>query len=171
MIVSVIAAIGKSNQLGLNNRLPWSLKDDLKNFKKLTLNHAVLMGRKTFESIRSPLPQRTNIVITKNSNLETDGIYVHDSIEKGIEFARNAEEEELFIIGGGKIYSYCLNNKLVHKIYLTVVDYDGVADTFFPKINMEEWEAKETKNFRKSNNNEFDFSFHIFERRIAEFTY
>jgi dihydrofolate reductase len=164
MIVSLIAAIGKNNQLGLNNRLPWSLKDDLKNFKKLTLNHAVLMGRKTFESMGKPLPQRTNIVITRKNNLEMGNACVCGSVEKGVEFAESIQEKELFVIGGGEIYKYCLDNNMVDRIYLTVVDYGGMADVFFPEINMIEWEIKETKSFQKNDDNEFDFEFRVIER-------
>jgi dihydrofolate reductase len=137
----------------------------MKNFKKLTLGHAVLMGRKTFESIGMPLPKRMNIIITGNANFLAKDCEVFNTVENGINFAENNGEDELFIIGGGEIYKYCLEKNLVEKIYVTKVDFDGVADTFFPELNMDKWELVESEKFPKSNANEFDFRFEIFKKK------
>jgi dihydrofolate reductase len=165
MIVSLIAAIGKNNQLGVGGSLPWHLADDLKNFKKLTMGHAVLMGRKTFESIKRPLPQRINIIITRNSNfLPVGGCKFFSSIEEGIEYAQNSGEEELFVIGGGEIYRRCLENDLIDKMYLTRVDFDREADVFFPQID-NGWKVLEEKKFQKNQDNDFDFYFSVMVKR------
>ncbi|MDR2760943.1 MAG: dihydrofolate reductase [Rickettsiales bacterium] len=165
MIISLIAAIGKSNQLGMRGSIPWHLGDDLKNFKKLTSGHAALMGRKTFESIKRPLPNRTNIIITGNRNFSVEGCKIFSSIGDGIDFARNSGEEELFVIGGGEIYDRCLRSNLADKMYLTRVDFDGEADVFFPHFDSGDWEILEEKKFQKNQDNDFDFCFSIMTRK------
>jgi dihydrofolate reductase len=169
MIVSLIVAIGKNNQLGVGGHLLWHLRDDLKNFKKLTTGHIILMGRKTLESIGKPLPGRLNIIITRNSNFPPMGMCrIFSRIEEGISFAKNIDEEELFVIGGGEIYCYCLENNLVDKIYLTKVDFDGEADVFFPQINSNDWKIVEEKFFQKNQNNDHDFCFNVLMKKWNE---
>jgi dihydrofolate reductase len=165
MRVSLIVAVGLHNQLGLRSKLLWSLKEDLKNFKKLTIKHTVLMGRKTFESIGKPLPNRDNIVITKNNKFVCDGCIVYNSVEKGIEYARNNGENELFIIGGGEIYKYCLEHNLIDRIYLTKVDFDGEADTFFVKLDTQKWIVIDSDNYYKNDSNEFNFKIEILDKK------
>jgi dihydrofolate reductase len=171
MIISLIVAVGLHNQLGLNNKLPWSLKDDMKNFKKLTLGHTVLMGRKTFESIGKPLPKRMNIIITRNVDFLAEGCEVFNAVENGINFAKNNGEDKLFIIGGGEIYKYCLKKDLIEKIYVTKVDFDGIADAFFPELDMDKWELVKSERFSKSNDNEFDFRFEILKKSVVKRQY
>ena len=122
MIISAILAIGKENEIGLNGGLPWSSKEDLKHFKSITTGHCVIMGYNTYQSIGKPLPNRINIVISRSMN-KLDGCYVFHSIEDGIEFAKQQQETELFIIGGASIYQYCAEKNLIDRVYLTKMMY------------------------------------------------
>ncbi len=128
--ISVIAAIGSGRELGKDNQLLWHIPEDLKRFKKLTAGHPVIMGRKTFESLGRPLPHRVNIVISRDRNYQAQGIQVVDSLEKAINLAQSKKNEEVFIIGGGQIYNQAIG--LANKLYLTVVEGNFEADTFFP---------------------------------------
>lgn len=136
MKLSMIAAIGKHGQIGKNNKLLWHIPNDLQNFKKLTLNHHIIMGRKTYESIGKPLPNRTSVVLT-SKELKEDGIFTCKSINEAITFCEKRNEEEAFIIGGGELYKKTVD--IVDRIYLTKVYYDGEADTFFPILKTTDW--------------------------------
>lgn len=135
-MLSIIAAIGKNRELGKDNKLLWHISEDLKRFKNLTKNRAVIMGRKTFESIGKLLPDRVNIIITHNFSYKIPGAIIVDSLEKAIAKAREkSEKSEIFVIGGGQIFEQAI--KIANKLYLTIVDPpDGKtgfdADTFFP---------------------------------------
>ena len=129
--ISIIAAVGRNNRaIGKAGALLWRISDDLKRFKRLTLGHPVIMGRKTFESIGKALPDRTNIVITRHSDFRADGVVVARSLEEAIEIASKQEEKEIFIIGGGEIYQQAL--PLCRKLLLTEVESDAEGDVFFP---------------------------------------
>ena len=152
MIVSIIAAIGKNGQLGIDNKIPWTLKEDMQNFKNLTLNHHILMGRRTFESIGGkPLKNRINLLVTRNKNIDPKGCEAFDCSYKAMDFAKSNKEKEIFIIGGTTIYKFFLDNNLADKMYITETTYDGNADTFFPNFNKSEWKIVETKDFKKNN--------------------
>lgn len=129
-IISIIAAIGKNRELGRNNQLLWHIPEDLRRFRRLTLGHPVIMGRKTFESIGKPLPQRTNIVVTRNMSFQAANCLVANSLEQALELAKQKDQQEIFIIGGGQIYQAGL--KYVHRLYLTIVEGEYNADTYFP---------------------------------------
>ena len=133
LIVSMIAAIGKRRELGKENKLLWHIPADMKRFRQITVNHAVIMGRKTYESIGRPLPKRTNIVITRDINFKADGCIVVHSLEEGIEVGKTYEKEEIFIIGGAQIYTQGL--KYADRLYLTLVDREFDADAFFPEYS------------------------------------
>lgn len=130
-LISIIVAIGKNRELGKNNKLLWHIPADMKRFKEKTRGHAVIMGRKTFESIGKPLANRTNIVITRNRLLHREGVIVAYSLEEAINIARKHEKEEIFIIGGAQIYSQAIS--LADKLYLTIVKGKYDADVFFPE--------------------------------------
>lgn len=131
MRISIIVAWGHKLEIGKAGSLLWHISEDLKNFKKVTLGHCVLMGRKTFESIGKPLPGRTNIVISRQPNFTHEGVFTSDSLAIGIATARDRGENELFVIGGGEIYKQIL--PLCDRIYLSEIDdHDPSADTFFP---------------------------------------
>ncbi len=129
-MLSIIAAIGDNRELGNKNTLLWHIPEDMKRFKTLTTNHAVIMGRKTFESIGKPLPNRLNIVITNDLKFSFPGILVAHSLNEAISLANRPISEELFIIGGASIYTQAINQ--ADKLYLTKVKGTFDADAFFP---------------------------------------
>lgn len=136
--ISIIAAIGENRELGKDNKLLWHIPEDLKRFKELTLNHPVIMGRKTCESIGRALPRRVNIVVTRDKNYQMEGCLMVHSLEEAIELASDkpatayamAGKKEIFIIGGGQIYQQAIS--IADKLYLTVIKGKYEADTFFP---------------------------------------
>lgn len=141
MILSLIAACGKNGELGLDNQLLWKISDDLKNFKRLTQGKHLLMGRKTYESIGYPLPGRETIILSRNPTFDRPCCGLVHSIEEGIAFAKEREVKELVICGGGEVYKQAL--PLVERIYLSRIDGEAEADTFFPSLNPDEWQVKE----------------------------
>ncbi|MGA0956268.1 MAG: dihydrofolate reductase [Flavobacteriaceae bacterium] len=134
--LTIIAAASTNNVIGFDNRLIWNIPKDLKRFKNLTQGHSVIMGRKTFESLPSPLPNRRNIVITRNKDYSPEGIEVFRNIEDAIYECK--DDQQPFIIGGGEIYSQTIN--LVDKIELTRVYKDYQGDAFFPEIPINKFE-------------------------------
>lgn len=134
-MVSLIAAIGSRRELGKNNRLLWNIPEDLKRFKQLTSGHPVIMGRKTYQSIGRLLPNRTNIIITHNSSFIIPSAQIVHSLEDAIKVAKESEgNDKIFVIGGGQIFQQAL--PLADKLYLTIVDKEFEADTFFPDYSM-----------------------------------
>lgn len=133
-LISLIAAIGtRTRALGKNGQLLWRIPEDMQRFKTLTIGHPVIMGRKTWESIPEkfrPLPERTNIIITRDAGYTASGAIVAHSLEEALEKARGIESEEIFIIGGAQIYAESLSK--ADRLYLTLVDSDDEADAFFP---------------------------------------
>jgi dihydrofolate reductase len=130
--ISIICAIGKNRAIGRDNKLLWDIPHDLQHFKDITAGHPVIMGRKTFESIGRPLANRTNIIITRDESYQQDKCLVVHSLEEAIRKAQEIDSEEIFVIGGGSIYTQVID--LADKLYLTIVD-DVIedADTFFPE--------------------------------------
>lgn len=136
MELSLIVAIAKNYAIGKDNQLLWHISEDLKRFKSITMGAPILMGRKTYESIGRALPGRRNLVVSLNCDLEIKGCECFTSIESAL--ASCITEREVFVIGGGEIYKQTL--PLADKLYLTVVGHDYDADTFFPEIDMTQWE-------------------------------
>ena len=131
--ISIIVAHSQNMAIGKANSLVWHLPYDLKRFKKLTTGHPIIMGRKTYQSINRPLPERTNIVVTRDTNLEIPGcIVVHSTVE-AIEKAKEFDQEEIFIIGGAKIYKETLS--MADRLYVTKVDINVEGDAFFPEYS------------------------------------
>lgn len=159
-MISLIAAVGKNNELGLDNHLIFNIPGDLKFFRNTTLGKTVIMGRKTYESIGKPLPKRINIVVS-NSLKETDGITIINSFEEVLEKYLNSEEE-VFIIGGESLYNYFIN--YAQNIYLTKVYANAIADKYFPKFNENDYEQT-LLGENKENNLEYK---HILYRRKNE---
>ncbi len=133
----MIVAIGKSRQIGADNKMLWHISDEFKHFKKTTMGHTLLMGRKCFDSIGRPLPGRTTIIMTRDKSYQREGCLIVHSLEEGIELARSRGEDELFIAGGGEIYKQAL--PITQKLYLSTVDFDGDADIFFPEYTHLPW--------------------------------
>jgi len=157
-MISLIFAIGKNNAIGYNNKLPWYLPADFAYFKRVTMGRPVIMGRKTFESIGKPLPGRINIVITRSTSFSRDGCIVVDSVDKAIEYTK---DKETFIIGGSEIYKSYL--PIADKLYITEIDEDFEADTFFPNIDYYKWKLVESMPGVKDEKNPFDYKFLIYE--------
>lgn len=158
MLISIIAAIGKNNELGKDNQLLWNIPEDMKHFRDTTRGHVVIMGRKTFESIGKALPNRRNIVITRDANYSKDGVDVTNSLEEAIRLCENSEE--VFIIGGGEIYKQAL--PFASKLYITHVHKEYDADKFFPEIKESDW-IKTRKDDCLAN--DVPYSFAIYEKK------
>lgn len=137
MLLSLIVAAAENGVIGRDNQLIWHLPDDLKQFKRLTTGHPILMGRKTFESIGKPLPNRTSIVITRNPHWQFEGVIVVNTVEEAIEAARRTGTDEAFVIGGAEIYRMMLPT--ADKIYLTEVKAAYEGDAFFHIPDQSEW--------------------------------
>jgi len=166
MIVSLIVAVSENKVIGKDNDLVWNLPTDMKFFKDTTKNHFVIMGRRNFESIPSkfrPLPNRTNVIVSRQEKLEAEGCIVVDSIEKAIELAKVAKDQEPFIIGGGQIYKYAIDNQLIDRVYLTRVHTEIEGDTFFEDLD-DSWKMVHEKHHPKDERHPFSFTFQTFER-------
>ena len=157
MLLSIIVAVSENGVIGLDNQLIWRLPDDLKRFKKLTLGHPMIMGRKTFESIGKPLPGRQSIIITRDTNFSFEGTIVVHSLEDAIEAAKKIETDEAFIIGGGDIYRQVQAN--CDKLYITEVHTETEGDKFFKMENSDLWEEVERENHPSDEKHEFSFDF------------
>lgn len=163
MRISFIVAKTENNVIGINNTLPWHLKDDLQNFKKLTMGHHILMGRKTFESIGKPLPGRMSLVISNEPKANQDNVFWFSSIFRAIKQAERNGETELFIIGGEKIFKYALS--LVDRIYLTEVKGEVKGDVYFPQLSLKNWKKISEQQVTKNADNDHDFTFLVLDRK------
>ena len=138
MKLALIAAVAENGAIGKDNQLLWHLPADLQHFKRLTTGHTVVMGRKTFESIGKPLPNRTNVVVTRQPDYRAEGCKVVHSLEEAINEQQSTMHEQLFIIGGAELYEQAL--PLADKLYLTEVKASPDGDVFFPTINLMDWD-------------------------------
>jgi dihydrofolate reductase len=157
VIISLVVAMDEMRGIGLNGALPWHLPADLKFFKSLTMGHHIIMGRKTYESIRRPLPGRIMVVVTRNPAYQAEGCIVVHSLESALEVARDGGEEEAFIIGGGEIFTAVIN--LADRIYLTLVHTVTEADVFFPIMNPGDWVAIDIEDHQPDDKHEFPYTF------------
>tara|TARA_B100001113_G_scaffold162737_1_gene133225 strand:- start:6635 stop:7126 length:492 start_codon:yes stop_codon:yes gene_type:complete len=157
MSIKLICAISKNNVIGRENNLPWNIQEDLKRFKELTSNNIIVMGRKTYESIGRPLPNRRNIVLSNNSDLRIENVEVVNSSQEILDlYNKNMDEKDLYIIGGTYIYELFLNN--CEYLYLTYIDKEFEGDAYFPKINWQEWKLiNEEKKFDDVEKSDFYF--------------
>lgn len=155
-MINIIAAISKNNVLGKDNKLLWHLPNDLKYFKKITTGKTVVMGRKTFESIGKPLPNRKNIVVS-NRNLNIENVEIVNNIKDIISL-----NDDIFIIGGGEIYKSTIN--LADKLYITLIDFEFSGDVYFPDIDLTKWKITNKEYHQKDEKNKYDYTFIIYER-------
>jgi dihydrofolate reductase len=158
--ISVVAALANNRVIGIENRLPWRLPEDLAHFKALTLDHPILMGRKTFESLGRPLPGRTNIVITRNAGYRPDGCLVADTIPAAIASCKDADE--LFFIGGAELYAQAI--PLADRLYLTEVDIEAEGDAWFPDYDKAAFREVARVSQRGEKGDALDFAFVVYER-------
>ncbi|MBI1936099.1 dihydrofolate reductase [Candidatus Woesearchaeota archaeon] len=155
MTISLIAAMDRNRVIGNENKLLWKIPNDMKRFRQLTAGKTVIMGRKTFESIGRPLPNRTNIIITRDKNYKADGCIVVYSVGEAL---KKSDSEEIMVIGGAQIYVQLLPT--ANKMYLTFIDAEFEGDAYFPEFDKKEW--KET--FREEHEEEYKYVFVNFER-------
>lgn len=156
-MISIIVATSKNRVIGNNNSLIWKLPADLKRFKQITTGNTIVMGRKTYESIGKPLPNRRNIIITRDTNYLADNCEIVNSIEEALMLCNN----DCFIIGGGEIYKQSID--IADKIYLTLVQEDFEGDTYFPEIG-KEWTKVIREDFEPDEKNAHKYSFINYEK-------
>ncbi len=152
---TIIAAIGTNNELGKDNNLIWHLPADLKRFKKLTVGHHIIMGRKTFESIGIPLPNRTTVIITRDKNYKVQDCITVNSLDEALQVSK--KDKTPYIIGGAQIYNQAL--KIAERLEITYVHAEFEADVFFPKIDLTVWNEIARETHKKDDKNKYDYSF------------
>ena len=160
-MITLIAAAAENDALGKDNDLIWHISEDLKRFKRLTTGHAIIMGRKTFESMPKALPNRTNIVLTKNKNFKAEGAFIVSSVKEALDLAR--EDTQPFIIGGAQIYSLFM--EYCDRIELTRVHHKFEADVFFPKINALKWNISKEIFIPKTENQPYNYSYITYDKK------
>ena len=168
MKLALIAAYSQNRVVGNDNKLPWHLPEDLQYFKRCTSGKAIIMGRKTFDSIGRPLPNRTNIVITRNEAFQAEGVKVVSSLAQAIELAAAVNEvngvEEVMIIGGATIYELAL--PLADRLYLTHVHANIEGDAYFPQVDFSGWYETQRSDYSASDNNPYDYSFVVYDKAV-----
>ncbi len=158
--ICLIAAVARKGAIGIRNTLPWRLPEDLRHFKRLTLGHSVIMGRKTFESLGRPLPERTNIILSREHGAVPDGCLAARSLEAAL--ALCASEDVVFVIGGAQIYQLAIAS--AHRLYLTEIDLDVPdADAWFPSVDPAHW-LETSRDSRYDDANACKYDFVIYER-------
>jgi dihydrofolate reductase len=166
MKISLIAALSENYVIGKDRGMPWHMPEDLKYFFKVTKGHHVIMGRKTFNEfgVSKPLPDRTNLIVSRQKDLKIDDAIVFNSIQEALDFAENKGEKEAFIIGGGNIYNQSI--EFADKLYLTYIHTNiNDGDTFFPDFNKEDWTLTKKDKRRKDEKNPFDYTFTVYEKK------
>jgi|TARA_B100001094_G_scaffold325439_1_gene379776 dihydrofolate reductase len=159
MNVSIIVAMSKNRVIGRDNDMPWHLSDDLKNFKKITINKTIIMGRLTYDSIGKPLPKRNNVVLSRN--LKDPKVTVLDNLEEALNISKN--EDEIFIIGGSDLYSQTIN--IANKLYLTSINHEISGDKYFPAFDIDQWKLIDSCSYKKNNSNSHHFKSEIFIKK------
>lgn len=162
-MITIVVAMGLNNEIGNQNQLLWHLPKDLKHFKELTSGHPVVMGRKTYESIGKPLPNRTNIVVSRKEDWFEEGILIVGTLKEALKFAKKIDEN-FFILGGGNIYEQTIG--LADRLEVTLVNTAMEADTFFPKIDENEWVKVDETFHEKDDKNAYDMYFQTWERKV-----
>ena len=158
MLISAIVALSENRAIGKNNQLPWHLPADLKHFKQITMGKAILMGRKTYQSIGRALPGRTNIILTSDKNFQAENCVIIHSIEQALQIT----QDELCVIGGAEIYQQML--PYIQRIYMTVVHHVVDGDTYFPELNPAEWKEIEKTDYEADEKNNHAYRFLLLER-------
>lgn len=157
MLKSVIVARAENDVIGKDNDLIWHMPNDLKHFRSTTMGHYIIMGRKTFEATKKPLPGRTSIVITRNKDYKAEGCIVVHTLDEAIKLGIENKQEEVFILGGGEIYKQAMD--VADKIYLTEIKESFEGDTTFPKINYDIWKEVKREEFEPDEKNPHPYAF------------
>lgn len=163
MIISQIVAVSLNNVIGINNGLPWNMPADMAYFKKKTLHHHIIMGRRNYEAEGKALQERTNIILTRNKDYTIPDGFVVNHLEKAIDLALNAGENELFIVGGEEIYKLAMS--FTDRIYLTRIHVEVEGDTFYTEIDMGTWNEISRIENPKDEKNPFNYDYLIYERK------
>ncbi len=163
MIISLIVAADENNLIGGGNKLLWHLPDDMKRFRELTDGHPVIMGRKTYESIGKALPNRRNIIISRQEDYKIAGCDVVDSLDRAYKLIENDPSDEAFVIGGGEIYRQAMDH--ADRIYLTRVHSEFIGDTFFPELDLRLWVETDRKEHPVDDQHQYSFTFLTYEQR------
>ncbi len=159
-MISIIVAIAKNGVIGDKNTLLWHLREDMIHFRTITSGHPVVMGRKTYDSIGRPLPKRTNVVITRDTELQIEGCTMAHSLTEAVEMFDSSEE--VFIIGGAQIYNQAM--PIADRLYLTIIDKEYEGDSSFPEIDYNSWRQISCEKFERGEEFEYPFSFITLER-------
>lgn len=160
MIVSLVVAMAENHVIGRGGQLPWHLPKDLQHFKRLTVDHTVIMGRKTFEEIKQPLANRRNVVISRDPAFDAHGAIVVPSLKEAL--ALGATENEVFVIGGGEIFRLALPR--ADRLYLTLVHAKPEGDTFFPSFDLATWALEDEEYHPADEKHAYSFSFRRYRR-------
>lgn len=166
-MITIVVAMGLKNEIGADNQLLWHLPQDLKHFKEITTGHPIIMGRKTYESIGRPLPNRTNIVVSRKKDWFEEGVLIVGSLKEALKFAKKIDEN-VFVIGGGNIYEQTID--LADKLEVTLVKAEINADIFFPKIDLKIWEKTAETCIDKDEKHAYDFCFQTFVKKVGSAT-
>lgn len=166
IIISHVVALSNNNVIGVDNNLPWNLKTDLNHFKNYTTNKIIVMGRKTFESIGRPLPNRLNFVVSRTIG-EIENAFVFKSTKEAIDAAKkkcldDGNYNEIVIIGGGYLFKDTL--EITNKLVLTNVDCDINGDVYYPDIDFKFWKEKSSENFSRNEDNDYNFTVKVYEK-------
>lgn len=159
--VALIVAMAKNRTIGVNNTLPWRCPEDLKHFKALTMGHHMIMGRKTFDSIGKPLPGRTTVVVTRNTDLNIAGCLIAHSLEQAV--AACAGDDDIFIVGGAELYAQSL--ALVDTLYITEIQQEVEGDAHFPELNLNEWQEVSRDVRSQTTPQPLEYHFVTYQRR------
>ncbi|MDQ3393060.1 MAG: dihydrofolate reductase [Bacteroidota bacterium] len=154
---SIIVAKAENNVIGKDNDLIWHMPNDMKHFRSTTMGHYIIMGRKTFEATKKPLPGRTSIVITRNKDYKAEGCIVVNNILEAFKLGEENKQEEVFILGGGEIYKQAMD--LADKIYLTEIKEEFEGDTYFPEIDSNKWKEIKREEFQSDEKNPHPYAF------------
>ena len=159
--LSLIVAMAKNRVIGADNKIPWHLPNELKLFKSLTMGHHIVMGRRTYESIKRLLPGRTTVIVTRQKDYSVPGAVVAHSIREALEACRG--DDEIFVIGGADLFRETL--PIADRIYLTVVDAEPRGDTFMPDVAMDEWEETSAQSFARDEKHAHAYRLTVYDRR------
>ena len=173
-MLSLIAAMSENRVIGRDGQLPWHLPADLRWFKKTTIGHHIIMGRKTFQSPGHPLPGRTSIILTRDVHYQPDvsiehddtEIFITNSLDDALTLVKESDDDEPFIIGGGEIYQSALPH--VDRMYLTRVYAEVQGDAFFPEFNEDDWEIIEERHYERDARHEYAFTIQIMQRKVCK---
>ena len=159
-MISIVVAMTENNVIGLDGGMPWHMSNDLRRFKKITMGHHILMGRRTYESIGRPLPGRTSVVISRTAEYGDPQVKVARSLDEAFEIA--SADDETFVTGGAEIFRLAIPH--ADRLYLTRIHCSLEGDTFFPTIAWDDWRLKESESYTADERNQYDFSFETYER-------